>query len=615
MAAKQFHNVTFLPENKTIRVEHLKSIFETILDDNPQNIELTFACGSEGICQKCKIRSFQKMGPMTPTEKGCLSDQEIARGVRLACQARVIQDMQAEIIYKKPFTITLVDEPVSNEGIVNPGLKKLYVESGRGGALSCERFIELVQERMPQNADVRQLPSEVTSRFEHFFTKDVRGCTAVFIDNELICLEEGDTTDKKSAIAVDLGTNTLVASLVDLGSGKKIAVVTDTNPQIDIGADLESRITMVADDPFNLEILNEAILLRIDILITELCRAAGVSPQFVYEIAVSGTTGMLHLFLKGIPGMMEQQSLLESRKRMSFSAEQAFIKSSSRALFHTLPVISSYVGADIIAGLLATRLHRSQETLLLLDLGSDIKAVLHHKGKIVAASTPDAGAFECTGIRFGMRPETGAVEQVRLASDVHLGVIGESLPRGICGSGLIELAAELKRNGIVSEQGDFMPDSPPVLISPSIAKRIITSDGETGFLLYTDYGEFDTDIYVCRSDINLLRQSKARAAALVDTVLSYAGIRYDNVDQVLIGGSFGQRIDVAAFVEIGLVPSSHSDRLMFVGNTAKKGTQMVLLDRSILDEAESLAHKVECISHLQNADIGKYMHFLPYFSS
>jgi len=615
MAKKQFHRVTFLPENKSVKVEHLKSIFETILKDNPQNIELRFACGSEGICQKCKIRAFQKMGPLTPTEKGCLSEEEIARGIRLACQARVIQDMEAEIIYKTPFFITLVDEPVCEDGLGTPGLKKVYVKNDRDRVVSPGRVVAFFQENGPREIDQQKLTEALEEKFAHFFDKDMSGCTAVFIDDELMGLEEGNTTDKKFAVAVDLGTNTLVASLVDLGSGKKIAVVTDTNPQMEIDVDLESRITMVSEDPFNLEILNEAILLRIDILITELCRAVDLVPLYVYEIVISGTTGMLHLFLKGIPGLMEQQSQLEVRKRISFPAEQADIKSSSRALVHTLPVISSYVGADITAGLLATRLHRSRETVLMLDLGTAAKAVLHHDGKIVAASAPDAGAFECTGIKFGMRPETGAIERVRIDSAVHLDVIGESLPRGICGSGLIELTAALKRTGIITEHGDFCAGALPDTVDPGSAKRIVSFEGEPSFLLYNDTGEFDTDIYVCQSDIYLLREAKARLAALVDAVLDHAGIGYDDIFQVLIGGAFGQRIDVSAFVEIGLAAPSHSSNLLFVGNTAKKGAQMALLDRTILEEAERLAHNVECISKHKNANIDKYLHFMPYFSS
>ena len=238
MTDKKYHKVKFLPEDKVIQVEDRMSIFETILKHNPENIELKFACGAEGVCQKCKIRALQQMGPMTPTEKGCLTDEEINRGVRLACQARVIQDTTAEIIYKMPFTIELMDESLPDDIPLYPRVNKIFYTDIKSSDIS-EKITD----------DVRQ-------RFFSFIGKDISSCTAVFIEDELLCLEEGDTRDKSYAVAVDLGTNTVAASLLNLSSGNKIAMVTDTNPQIVMGSDLGSRVDIIAEDDMNLEILN-----------------------------------------------------------------------------------------------------------------------------------------------------------------------------------------------------------------------------------------------------------------------------------------------------------------------------------------------------------------------
>ena len=288
MTDKKYHKVKFLPEDKVIQVEDRMSIFETILEHNPENIELKFACGAEGICQKCKIRAFQQMGPMTPTEKGCLTDEEINRGIRLACQARVIQDTAAEIIYKMPFTIELMDESLIEDIPLNPRVNKLFYPEIKSSDIS-DKITEDVIQRLPS-----------------FIEKDISSCTAVFIEDELLCLEEGDTKDKSYAVAIDLGTNTVAASLINLSSGKKIAMVTDTNPQIVMGSDLGSRVDMIAEDDMNLEILNKEILLRLDILITELCRACDIDPLNVYEISIAGSTGMLHILVSGVPGIMEE---------------------------------------------------------------------------------------------------------------------------------------------------------------------------------------------------------------------------------------------------------------------------------------------------------------------
>jgi len=528
----KLHTVTFLPENKVIEVEDRKSIFETILEHNPRGIDLHFACGAEGICRKCKVRAFQQMGPVTPTERGCLTDEEFAKGIRLACQARVIQDTTVEILYKMPFTIALMDEPIT----------------------------QIVQTGAAQGS---------------------------------------------YAVAVDLGVNTLMLSLVDLSRGRKIAVVTDTNPQIELGANFEQRVAMVEESEINLEVLNEELLLRIDILIEELCRAAGVEPKQVCDIVVSGETGMLHLMLKGVSNPLEQSL---GPKDGSYRAEQFDIKSSHRARVYALPVISSYAGADMTAAILATRLHKSGATTLLLDLATNAKAVLYHNGVIAAAGAAECAAFDCVGIACGMRPETGAIEHVaRDGSAFRISVIGESLPRGVCGSGLLELAATLKQTGLIDDYGVFQKEQGP----KHLAFGFIDADGRAAFRLYTDDGIFKTDIFVTQDDLYMLRSAKARVADLIRRLLDHAGIGCKDVDRVLISGAFGALSDLSVFFELGMLPTILEGRVSFVGNAAKQGAQMVLIDKSMLAEAEALVQHVVCLPAACGPLLDDMLHFLP----
>ncbi len=528
----KFHTVTFLPENKVIKVEDRKSIFETILEHNPRGIELHFACGAEGICRKCKVRAFQQMGPVTPTERGCLTDEEFSKGIRLACQARVIQDTTVEILYKKPFTITLMDEPIT----------------------------QIVQSQAAQGS---------------------------------------------YAVAVDLGVNTLMLSLVDLGRGRKIAVVTDTNPQIELGSDFEQRVAMVEESEMNLEVLNEELLLRIDILIEELCRAAGVESEKVCDIVVSGETGMLHLMLKGVWNPLEQSL---GQKDGIYRAEQFDIKSSHRARVYALPVISSYAGADMTAAILATRLHKGSATTLLLDLGTNARAVLYHQGVVAAAGAADCAAFDCVGIACGMRPETGAIEHVaRDGSAFRISVIGESLARGICGSGLLELAAALKQAGLIDDHGVFQRQQD----LQHSAFGFIDVDGGTAFRLYTDDGVFHTDIFITQDDIYMLRAAKARVTDLIQRLFDHAGIGCKDVERVLISGAFGALSDPSALFDLGMLPPILEGRVSFVGNASKQGAQMVLFDKSILAEADALVRNVVCLPASVGHVPDDTLHFSP----
>jgi uncharacterized 2Fe-2S/4Fe-4S cluster protein (DUF4445 family) len=528
----KFHTVTFLPENKVIKVEDRKSIFETILEQNPHGIDLHFACGAEGICRKCKVRAFQQMGPVTPTERGCLTEEEFSKGIRLACQARVIQDTTVEILYKMPFTIALMDEPIA----------------GRAAAGMAEG---------------------------------------------------------RYAVAVDLGVNTLMLSLVDLLRSRKIAVVTDTNPQIELGVNFEQRVAMVEESEINLEVLNEELLLRIDILIEELCRAAGVEPDQVCEIVVSGATGMLHLMLKGVWNPLEQSL---GPKDGSYHAGQFDFKSSHRARVYALPVISAYAGADMTAAILATRLHKSSATTLLLDLGTNARAVLYHQGVVSAAGAAECAAFDCVGIACGMRPETGAIEHVsRDGNAFRMSIIGESLPRGICGSGLLELAAALKQAGLIDDYGVFQRQQ--VLQHPTFG--FIDIDGGAAFRLYTDDGIFSTDIFVAQDDIYMLRSAKARVTDLIQRLFDHAGIGCKDVDRVLVSGAFGALSDPSPLFDLGILPPVLASRVSCVGNASKQGAQMVLLDKSILAEAEALVQNVVCLPAFVGPLSEGALHFLP----
>ncbi len=595
---KTRHTVTFLPENKYIQVDHLKTIFETICEENPEGIRLRFACGAEGICRKCKIRSFQQMGPVTPTEKGCLTDEEFSKGIRLACQARVIQDMQAEILYKQPFTIELVSEDLPAASDAVPGLGKHYIAADAEAALDpdvcCSRLMREVSLPL-QNDQV----AAVLINQKGVFASQPRGVTAVFSDHELLCIEPGDTTGILYAAAVDLGVAALTVSLIDVSARKKTASVTDTNPQMELGPTFEHRISMVEEDELALEILNEEILLRIDLLIHELCAARGVSPLHVYEVILSGSTGMMHLYLSSAAGFLQQRFGGAAAQRPYFSAQQLELRSPAQAVVRMLPVIGACAGADITAGILATHLHRTEDAVLLVCFGTETQAVVHAGGRLLAAGTTACECLEGSGIRFGMRPEHGAIASVRVTDDIEPAIIGESLPRGICATGIVTLIAGLRRCGIIDDRGRLAPECPRG-IPRGLAARVETVGEEAAFLLYRDDGEFQTDMHLFSDDIMRVMRAGAAVAEIIDGLLRHAGIAAHELDRVFVAGSLGEGVQSDDLVQTGMLPAGLAEKVVFAGNTARKGTQMALLDRNILHEAEELAARVESVRFASN---------------
>jgi uncharacterized 2Fe-2S/4Fe-4S cluster protein (DUF4445 family) len=262
------------------------------------------------------------------------------------------------------------------------------------------------------------------------------------------------------------------------------------------------------------------------------------------------------------------------------------------------------------AAILATRLHKSSATTLLLDLGTNARAVLYHQGVVSAAGTAECAAFDCVGIACGMRPENGAIEHVAPdGNSLRISIIGESLPRGICGSGLLELAAALKQAGLIDDHGVFQRQQN--LQHPALG--FIDIDADSAFRLYTDDGIFSTDIFVTQEDIYMLRSAKARVTDLIQRLLDHAGIAYKDVDRVLVSGAFGALSDPSPLFDLGILPPVLESRVSCVGNASKQGAQMVLLDKSILAEAEALVQNVVCLPASVGPVSGGALHFLPAF--
>jgi uncharacterized 2Fe-2S/4Fe-4S cluster protein (DUF4445 family) len=501
-----------------------------------------------------------------------------------------VQDSQVEIQYKRPFTIVLVDEAVDCQGSAR--LQKIVIGSGDGLFPDTDMLIKAAFDAGlgvsraaldTQAADCRMNSCEAHDRW-----------TAVFHDERLIAIEPGDTSAALYAVAVDLGTNTLEVSLIDALHGRKIAVVTDSNPQIELGDTYEARLAMVEEDALNLEILNEEIILRIDILIYELCVACDVSPQQVYEILVAGATGMLHLFLMRAPAPLAQHATGDSVSARC-TAGQLDIRSTAQAGIALMPVISSYAGADITAAILATRLHRSDETTLLLDLGGSTKAVLYHQGRLFVSVSGCTSVLDGAGLSCGMRPESGAINGVHLddAGDLTVAVIGESLARGLCGSGLLELVACLRETGMLDSCGNFMQGADGC--GELLKKRVIMVDGESAFVLFSDEGEFLTDIYVTRQDIFKLIQARVHVAAMLDHLCAQVGIPFGDICRVLVSGALGGPLKGHVLSTLGFVPAVLTEQIVFIGNASKQGLQLALLDKAIADEAGELARVVVSI--------------------
>jgi uncharacterized 2Fe-2S/4Fe-4S cluster protein (DUF4445 family) len=317
---------------------------------------------------------------------------------------------------------------------------------------------------------------------------------------------------------------------------------------------------------------------------------------------------MLHLFLMRAPTALEQHAGGDSTF-VRCTAGQLDIRSTAQAGIALMPVISSYAGADITAAILATRLHRSDETTLLLDLGGSTKAVLYHQGRIFAAVIDRTTVLDGSGLSCGMRPENGAINGVNLsdAGDLTFAVIGESLARGVCGSGLLELVACLRETGMLDSCGNFIQEADGC--GELLKKSLTTIDADPAIVLFSDEGEFSTDIYVTRQDIFKLIEARARIAAMLEHLCAQVGLVFGDIRRVLVSGALGGSLSGHVLSTLGFVPAVLAERIVFIGNASKQGVQLALLDKTIADEAEQLARGVVSISCPDNGPPQHALHF------
>ncbi len=583
--------VTFQPQGRSVHVLAGTTLIEAAA---LAGLTLDTPCGGAGTCGKCRVRVTAGAEQPSALDVQTFREEERQAGWRLACQTRVGGAMVVEVPAASLFASVCRIQEASATGEVEeiePAVRKVYVElapptqeEDAPDLLRLERQIGLFE------ADVhvlRDLPR--TLRDEGF-----RG-TAVLADHRLIDFEAGDTTSRCFGAAFDIGTTTLVGVLLDLRGGEELAVASSINPQVRIGDDVLARI-LYAEEPGGLADLRKAVVGEVDALIGRLCEAAGVARGCVYEVTFSGNTTMQHLLCGIDPSALGQLPFVPAYARgLLLRASDLGVRVHPRAYAYVMPVIGGFVGGDTVGGILTTRLLASDGPSLLVDVGTNGELVLTHDGRLWAASTAAGPAFEGARISCGMRAGPGAIEKVLFDGDLRVSVIGECKATGLCGTGLIDVAAEMIRAGLVSSAGRLLPpDALPMNVSEVIRRRVrVDPAGKVAFTL-VEASESGTgeDITVTQRDVRELQLAAGAIRAGIRILLKQVGLAPEHLTQVVLAGGFGSFIRRRNARQIGLLPPElESHHIHYVGNTSLSGARWVLLSRSARREAETLARR------------------------
>jgi uncharacterized 2Fe-2S/4Fe-4S cluster protein (DUF4445 family) len=504
---------------------------------------------------------------------------------------------------------------VGREVILRPAVQKRYVEldepSLSDQASDLERLVSSLDD-LKLRADLyvlRKLGRVLrTSGFK---------ATAVVVDDVLIDVEPGDTSGRRFAIAFDLGTTTVVATLLDLSTGMPLAVQSMLNKQQSFGADVITRIsaTMTVDGArgrlcqLAQESLNE--------LAQAVCEAAGVSPSEVYEIAVAGNATMTHIVLGIAPGPMGVAPfILSTRTFPEILARQLGVEVHERARAVVFPSVGAYVGGDIVAGLCASGMDRDSRVRLFLDVGTNCELVVGNCDHLIATAAPAGPAFEGATIRCGMRASPGAIDVVKMTpAGLELGVIGDAEPEGICGSGLVDAVAELVRLKLIDSSGRFASDEEAARVAPGIRARLTELGEERVFVLHWHREEHDIarSIYLSQRDVRELQSAKAAIATGWHILLEEAGLTVEDLQEVVLAGAFGSYLSPVSAIRLGLVPGLEVRQVLSAGNVAGEGAKMALLSLRERAGAMALLAEVRYVELSDRADFNdRFVAQLPF---
>lgn len=549
-------------------------------------LQLPSLCGGRGKCAKCRCQPHGPVTEPTALELELLTAEEMARGIRLGCQARplgvVEVSIEEEVLDKGDYAEVTV-EP-------DPLLRKEFLELPTPALHDDLSDLERVQKTLGKQVRVglealRTLP--VALRQESF------RATAVLWDHgdageELLTIEAGDQREEAYGIAFDVGTTTVVGYLIDLFSGKEVARASKLNGQQPWGADVLSRSSHALEQECGLSDLQAAVVGTLNQIIGECC--SQTDARRIYYMTVVGNPIMHHLALGITPATIAVSPYLPvTRDGLSVRAADLGI-ALPNAWAYFLPLIGAYVGADTLAVIMATEMDLSDETQLAVDIGTNGEMVLGSRQHLLACSAPAGPAFEGAEIRHGMRATAGAIDRVRIGEDVRVWTIGDVPARGICGSGLIDAVAQMVRRGIVDPRGRLLPRPLQEGRHPPRLLERLAGQGHTWEFVLTQ----DPYVAVTQEDVRKLQLAKGTIRCGVQILMEELGIDVSRIARVSLAGAFGNFVDKRSALGIGMLPPAiPQERILGVGNAAGQGSRMTLLSKAIRQRAETLARRVE----------------------
>jgi len=602
--------VTFLPDGKDIEVEENTTLMQAA---GKAGVYVNTICGGKGVCGKCRVQVINGKAKADKYAIALLTKEEIDDSYVLACQTKVQDNLEVVIPPESRLEaeqILLTDSFISEAASVEsahfePLVQKLYMEleepSNEDNIADSDRVIRELKRKTKYNTYERSLGClrELGSKLRNSSWKVTATIARQNNGWKILEIDTGNTNDNNYGLAIDVGTTTVVAQLLHLQSGKVIGGEGTHNLQSNYGEDVITRIAFACGKEQGLQELHKSIVKNINDLIRSLTNKHSIDPKDITAIVAAGNTTMSHFLLGLMPCSIRLAPYVPTTHSFpQIKAREIDIDIYPEGILETLPDVASYVGGDIVSGILACGIAEKPEIKVLIDIGTNGEIALGNNDWIVCCSASAGPAFEGGGVSCGMRAIRGAIQKIDIKDNmVQYWTIQRAKPRGICGSGLIDIIYELVKNGIIDQQGHFNMSTKN--------DRIIEKDDEPQFIVaFADETESGQDITFKESDIINLIRSKGAVFAAIKSLTDYVGIAFNAIDTFFVAGGFGNYLNISKSISIGLLPDIDPKKIQFVGNSSLIGARMALLSEAAFE------HTADIANMMTNIELSTYLPYM-----
>ena len=601
------HTVTFLPDDTSVEVGQDTSLLDAA---HQAGVYVNSLCGGDGICGRCRL--ILREGRIEEKRHPLLTRDEVRRNYILACTSFPRSDVVVEVPSESRLEggqivkdvdagrfrglrrAQLAEAPYSHAPLVEKVYLDMNTPSIDDPLADLQRLYRAIRRR--REAPIMQMGLAQTRRIAKVLRESTWRITALLGQRggtlEVVSVEAGDTSQRNYAVAVDIGTTTIVAHLVDLCSGETRAAEAMYNPQIKYGEDVISRIAF-AEKGNGLEVLHESVIEAINNLVTLVTRDHDVRRRDVTAVIVACNTTMGHLLFKLEPANIRREPYVPVAVQMpAVRAVEVGIQINPRGLLYSLPAVSAYVGSDVTGDVLTSGMTRGNELAMLIDVGTNGEVVVGNNEWLVCASASAGPAFEGGEVRHGMRATHGAIERVIINKDdkeVAFSTIGDEAPQGICGSGILDLIAELLRTGIIDRAGKLIIDG------DSCRRCRTTETGPEFVIAFQDENALDEDIVIAQPDISNVIRSKAAIFAAARVLVRKVGLEVNEIEHIYVAGGFGNYLDARRAIDIGLLPDVPVEKIHYIGNGSVQGANLAIRSVEAARDAERIAQSMTYI--------------------